>query len=158
MRKSVLAPIIFSSALFAAAFSKRSSAAPPPWVPPAPSKLPPFPSSPPSVPDPPWALPPPVPQMIAVKAGRRYEVVADVQGADGVGLTTAAKKILEALQLDDPSLKGYKNVERPGAGEVTRVTLRVTPLVDGAFPIDTKMQTPGVGTCWVVSIKDVTGK
>jgi hypothetical protein len=94
--------------------------------------------------------------MIAVKAGRRYEVVADVQGANGVSLSSAAKRILEALRLDDPSLKGYKDVQRPGAGEVTRVTLQVTPLVDNAFPIDTKMQTPGVGTCWVVSIQEVS--
>jgi hypothetical protein len=158
MRKSVLAPIIFSSALFAAAFSRRSSAAPPPWTPPAPSKLPPFPTSTPHVPDPPWALPPIPPQTIAVKAGPRYEVVADVQGAQGVSLTSAAGKILDALQLDDPSLKGYKNLERPGVGEVTRVTLRVTPLVDNSFPLETKLQTPGVGSCWVVSIKDVTGK
>lgn len=154
--KSVLAPVIFSSVLFAAAFSRKPSTGAPPWTPPAPTKLPPFPTGmPKKVPDPPWALPPLPPMMINVTAGHRYEVVADVQAAVGVGMTSAAGKILDALQLSDPSLKGFKNVERPGVGTCTRVTLQVTPLVDGSFPLDQKLSTPGIGSCWVVSIKEV---
>jgi hypothetical protein len=162
MKKSVLAPIIFSSALFAAAFSRRVSPAAPPWTPPAPSNLPPpFPSPLPplGVPAPPWALPPlpppPPPKMIAVKAGHRYEVVADVQSAEGVSTSSAAKQILDALHLADPERKGYENVDRPGVGEVTRVKLRVTTLVDHSFPLDTLIRIAGVGSIWVVSIKDV---
>lgn len=147
--KPVLAPIIFSSVLFAAMFSRRTSAATPARRFPAPSLLPPLP------PDPPWALPPLPPQTVAVKAGHRYEVVADVQAAQGVGITSAADKIIQALKLDDPSVRGIKNLERPGVGTVTRATLRVTTLVDGVFPLEQKLQTPGVGSCWIVSIKEV---
>lgn len=160
-KPAVLASLIFSSALFAAMFSKRTSASPPPWSPPDGSQLPPMgpPFPPGGVPAPPWALPAPVPtppSMVAIKAGRRYEAVVDVQAADGVGLRSAATKIIDALKLDDPSLKGYKNVERPGVGEVTRVTLRVTSLIDNSFPLETRLQTPGVGSVWLVSVKDVT--
>lgn len=157
--KSALAPVIVSSILFAALFGRRATAEhaprPPPRLP-APSTLPPLPWGGSSVPDPPWALPPIPPQMVHVKAGHRYKVVADVQAAQGVGMQRAARGILDALKLDDPSIGGIKNLDRPGVGEVTRVTLRVTPTVDGSFPIETKMRTPGIGTCWLVSIQEVT--
>lgn len=152
-----LASIIFSSALFAAAFSRRSGAAPlPPWGPPAPSKLP----NVPTVPTVPTEQPEPraTPKTAKVQALHRYEVVADVLPVKGVSLTTAATKILDSLRLDDPSLKGYKTVEREGVGEVTRVTFTVNSLINNEFPLERQLSTAGVGSVWVVSIKDVTAK
>ncbi len=167
-----LAGIVFSTALFAAAFSRRSTAVPPPWAPPAPSKLPPAPppattpqppqpqpSNVPTTPSVPTEQPRPraTPKTVKIQALHRYEVVADVLPVDGVSLRSAAMKILDSLRLDDPSLeRSPTTVDRPGVGEVTRVTFRVNSLIDNEFSLDRQLSTAGVGSVWVVSIKDVT--
>lgn len=151
-----LASLFFSSALFAAAFSSKSSKAAKPYgppPPPAPSRLP-FPTTPTAPTEPP--KPRATPETFKVQALHRYEVVADVLPVKGVGLTTAATKILDSLRLDDPSLKNYRTVDRAGVGEVTRVTFQVNSLINNEFPIDRQLSTAGVGSVWVVSIKDIT--
>lgn len=167
--KAALAPLIFSTVLFAALFNRRSNASPPPYGPPAPSNLPPPPTdgdefyppgSIPTAPTVPTEPPKPraTPKTAKVQALHRYEVVADVLPVKGVGLQSAASKILDSLRLEDPDVKGYKTVEREGVGKVTRVTFRVNSLINNEFPLDTQQSTAGVGSVWVVSIKDVTGQ
>jgi hypothetical protein len=165
-----LAPLVFSSFLFAALFGRRGRAALPPaspWGPPAPSNMPPPvtdgdefypPGSVPTVPSVPTEPPQPraTPKTVRVLALHRYEVVADLLPVDGVGLQSAAAKILDALRLDDSDLQSHKTVERAGVGKVTRVTFRVSSLINNEFPLDRQISTAGVGSVWVVSIKDIT--
>jgi len=179
--KEALAPLIFSTVLFAALFNRRSSAQPPPWSPPAPSNLPPpasggfdfyppgtIPTPPPGsfpipsplpVPtDPGWAAPPAPPAMASMLAGHRYDVVVDVRPEKGKGIIAAARAIVAAPRFADrfadASMPTFQDVERPGVGEVTRLRFSVTPLVDDAFPIDLEMPVPGAGSAWLVSITE----
>lgn len=152
--KATLGTLLFSSVVFAVLFGGRSrSALANPWQP-APSTLPPVPTVP-SVPTEP-PKPRATPKVVKVQALHRYEVVADVLPVDGVGLRAAAKQLLDSLRLDDPSVDGAAPVEREGVGKVTRVTLQVNSLINNEFPLDRQISTAGVGSVWIVSIKDVT--
>lgn len=152
--KATFGTLLFSSVVFAVLFGGRSrSALANPWQP-APSTLPPVPTVP-SVPTEP-PKPRATPKVFAVQALHRYEVVADVLPVDGVSLTTAATKLLDSLRLDDAALKKIEPLERAGVGKVTRVTFQVNSLINNEFPLDRQISTAGVGSVWIVSIKDVT--
>jgi hypothetical protein len=156
--KATFATLLFSSALFAVLFGGRArgGSAPPlanPWQP-SPSNLPPVPTVP-SVPTEP-PKPRATPKTVKVQALHRYEVVADVLPVDGVSLRTAASKLLDALRLEDADLKGAEPLEREGVGKVTRVTFQVNSLINNEFPLDRQISTAGVGSVWIVSLKDVT--
>jgi hypothetical protein len=173
--KASLAPLLFSSVLFAALFGRREKESPPPpspspmgpplppmgpplppMGPPDASNLPPIDRMPlPPAPSPSWPEPPRPPNTVHVQAGHRYRVIADVQAFSGVGLATAAQKLLAALQLDDVDLVDHETTERAGAGEVTRVTFDVTSLVDASFVLDTQITTGGAGNVWIVSVVEV---
>jgi hypothetical protein len=154
MKKTLgLAGILFPTALFAAAFSKRTNASsPPPWTPPAPSNLPP-----PSVPSVPTEPPKPraVPKTVKMLALHRYEIVADVLPVHGVSLITAARKILDSMRMDKPDLEGRDTVTREGVGEVTRVRFTANTLINNEIELDRQRSFAGVGSVWVVSCKEV---
>lgn len=166
----MISGVVFSSVLFAVFFQgKKAEPAepygpPPPPVPygpplpPAPSNLPPLPDGPaPAPPNPPWPappLPPVVPStMVQLQAGKRYKATADIVAYEGVGLMSAAPKILKALNLKDGSLDGYTNATRDGVGKVTRVTFKVTAVANQSLPIEQEMPFVGVGRVWIVSVK-----
>lgn len=172
--KANIASIVLTSVFFGAFFSgRRGDAAPapssppmgPPLPPPSPSNLPPLPGLDPnanigSMPMPPapapsWPQPPRPPNLVTVRAGHRYRVTADVQAFDGVGLATAAQRMLKTMNLSDSDLVDHENRDRPGAGEVTRVVFDVTTLADGSYPIDALISVAGAGNIWVVSVVEV---
>lgn len=154
---AALGATFFSTVLFAVLFSKRapaSSTTPAPWQPPASSALPP----PPTVPSVPTEQPKPraTPKTYKVQGLHRYEIVADLLPVDGVSIREAATKVLDSFRLDGAELKAVEPLERAGVGKVTRVTFTANSLINNEVPLDRQLSVAGVGSVWVVSIKDLT--
>lgn len=95
------------------------------------------------------------PREVKFIALSRYEIEADVLPVDGVGLRDVASKALAHLRFDDPTLKGYRTVDRPGVGKVTRVKFRANSLINNSIALDREYGIAGVGSVWLVAAKEL---
>lgn len=158
-KKAGIASMLVGSAALAIITGKRGAAAGNPIVPraPTPSVLPRNPPGTPTVPRVPTEQPRPraPAREYEFTALHRYDITADVLPVDGVGLTTVAKRALAHLHFDDASLKGYKTIERPGVGKVTRVRFHANALINNPVAFDREIGLAGVGSIWLVSAKEV---
>lgn len=162
MTKGGVAASALLTSLIWGLVTRRGKSDPQPYVPP-PEQWTPPPMPPgvvPTAPSVPTEPPKPraTPKTIKLTALHRYKVEADVLPVDGVGLKSAAEKILTALYLDDADLDNYRTVERAGVGEVTRVRFDVNSLINQEIALERQRSIAGVGSVWVISVKDITGQ